>query len=593
MKVTVASVLAATAGVATFAGPTSAFVLPSGARGFPKLPEKVDFASKRDAGSLRLPLTHHRRFNIDSPDGVLKFAQRQKGYVEHKYGARSGDVTKRQQAALTDVGPDSFYVAEVPVGTPAQTFDLVLDTGSSDMWIASSACTQTVCQQVTLYNAADSSTNVASQTPFSIQYGSGSVTGTLFADTMSLGGHTVYNATMAAVTDVESGAINSPASGIIGMGFQQLATSGATPFWEVLAKSNVLSVPAFTFQLARNQDVSTATTQSAGGIFTLGEIDSSQYTGDITYIDIPSTTIGDRGYWAIYMDSITVAGKVVSTANQYAAIDTGTTLIAGNPDAVASIYAAVPGAQTVTQNGQDTGYYAYPCTTTVSISLSFGGKDFTMNSADFNGGALGSGYCLGAIFEIDLSTTGLDWVVGDAFLKNVFSVFEFEPARVGFASLVGGTAQEVAAIETGAAAATGSATPAADVGTSTVVLPTASGAASSAGIVGGSGLPTPVASSGTAAAVASSPSSVASTTAPAAADTVAVTSIVSASTIALSSAGGESTIIAASTPARTSTAAASTGASSSSSSASSISNAGFGVLFSCVCAIAAGAFLAV
>jgi hypothetical protein len=107
MKFTLPSVVAATAGVAMLAGPASAFVLPSGAHGFPKLPDKVDFSSKRDTGSLRLPLTKKRNFDIHSPDGVLKFAQRQKGYVEQKYGVKGQNVTKRQQAALTDVGPDS------------------------------------------------------------------------------------------------------------------------------------------------------------------------------------------------------------------------------------------------------------------------------------------------------------------------------------------------------------------------------------------------------------------------------------------------------------------------------------------------------
>lgn len=447
------------------------------------------------------------------------------------------------------------------------------------MWITSSACTQNECREVPLYDSSASSSSVLSQTPFSIQYGSGAVTGELFADTMSLAGHTVYNATIASVTGLEDNTISAPASGIMGMGFQQLATSGATPFWEVLAKSNVLTVPAFTFQLARNQDVTSATTQSPGGIFTLGEIDSSQYTGDITYITLPSTTIGERGYWAIYMDSLTVSGTNIPTTNQYAAIDTGTTLIAGNQDAVESIYAAIPGSQVVTSGGTVTGYYAFPCSTTVSISLTFGGREFAMNSADFNGGSLGSGYCLGAIFAIDLSTTGLDWIVGDAFLKNVFTVFESEPARVGFANLVGGTAQEVAAIEVPDAAASG-----ADVATSTAVVPTAAGTASAAGIVGGAGLPTPVASSGVAGGATPTVSSVvASATSTAEGSLVAVTSIARASSVALTSTS------------RTTRASVTSSAASgsSSSSASSVLDAGFGVLISCVCALTAGAFLVI
>jgi hypothetical protein len=43
------------------------------------------------------------------------------------------------------------------------------------------------------------------------------------------------------------------------------------------------------------------------------------------------------------------------------------------------------------------------------------------------------------MFGLDLGTQGgPDWVIGDAFLKNVYSVFRFSPGpSVGFAQLAG------------------------------------------------------------------------------------------------------------------------------------------------------------
>lgn len=108
MKASFASALAAaTAGVAILVGPSAAYVVPSGGRAFPKLPEKVNFLSERNTGSLRLPLTHKRMINVDTPDGVMEFAQRQKGHIEQKYGLGRQGMNKRQQAGLTGVGPDS------------------------------------------------------------------------------------------------------------------------------------------------------------------------------------------------------------------------------------------------------------------------------------------------------------------------------------------------------------------------------------------------------------------------------------------------------------------------------------------------------
>jgi len=44
--------------------------------------------------------------------------------------------------------------------------------------------------------------------------------------------------------------------------------------------------------------------------------------------------------------------------------------------------------------------------------------------------------CVGALFSLDTSGgNGPAWIVGDTFLKNVYSVFRYSPASVGFASL--------------------------------------------------------------------------------------------------------------------------------------------------------------
>lgn len=128
-------------------------------------------------------------------------------------------------------------------------------------------------------------------------------------------------------------------------------------------------------------------------------------------------------------------------SDNVAAIDTGTTLIGGPSAAVQAIYAQIPGSQQL--SGNLAGFYGFPCETNVSVNFSFGGKSWPISPDDMNVGRVSSGsdICAGGIFDLTAGSSiptgggNPDWVVGDAFLKNVYSVFRYQPAGVGFAEL--------------------------------------------------------------------------------------------------------------------------------------------------------------
>jgi len=89
------------------------------------------------------------------------------------------------------------------------------------------------------------------------------------------------------------------------------------------------------------------------------------------------------------------------------------------------------------------------CSTNVNISLSFGGKSWSINPDDFKVTTTRNGNCLGAIFEFSgtgssNSNTAVAWIIGDTFLKNVYTVFRYNPASVGFAT-VASNAQKLVA----------------------------------------------------------------------------------------------------------------------------------------------------
>jgi cathepsin D len=275
-----------------------------------------------------------------------------------------------------------------------------------------------------------------------IQYGLGQVSGSLAADTVSLAGFTIASQTFLDTQQITSGLLDGSSSGLMGLGFQTIASTQAVPFWQALLNNGKFSSPEMSIWLNRFLNVASAATEEQnGGAFTLGGTNSSLFTGDVDYVNMPAGTT--PSFWLLSMSAITVAGKSVTLSTGDAAlsaIDTGTTLIGGPSVDVRNFWANVPGSQALT--GSNKGYYSYPCDTKLGTTFSFGGKAWPINDLDMNFETSDvEGQCVGSVFDLTLGSAVVagagnpGWVVGDSFLKNVYSVFRATPPSVGFAEL--------------------------------------------------------------------------------------------------------------------------------------------------------------
>ncbi|WVQ63697.1 uncharacterized protein L199_001850 [Kwoniella botswanensis] len=423
----------------------------------------ASISSSALANPTTIPLTlHHSRQYSDDLAVRQEWLKGQASGLRKKYeqhlGERSKDLLKRDRVneelnrrwplgrrasgsvQLTDVGIDASYSGQVTIGTPSQDFLLIMDTGSSDLWVAGSTCESSSCTGVSSFNAEDSTSYNTDNSAFNISYGSGDADGYLATDTVSLAGFTVTGQTFAVVTSTTARLISAPLSGLMGLAWKSIASSGATPFWQALAASGSWSDPEMGFYLARYRgDNSASSVESQGGELILGGTNSSKYTGSINYISIDED---DLDYWRIPAQAVTVQGSQVSVgSNPQAAIDTGTTLI-GVPSQVAqAIYEQIPNSEALSASSGYDGYYQYPCDTTVNVTIQFGGLSYAISNADMNLGSFtrDSSMCTGAFFEMDLSSQSpIQWIVGASFLKNVYSTFRYNPAAIGFAQLADG-----------------------------------------------------------------------------------------------------------------------------------------------------------
>jgi hypothetical protein len=172
----------------------------------------------------------------------------------------------KQRAARVAARDDPFapfknydnevFVGTIGVGTPFQgPLYVVFDTGSSNLWVPQVGCSAGGCAGKNHYDTSASSTYVPNGQAFSIQYGTGSCSGTLVQDTVCVTGPACVINSPLRVPNVTFGEANqmadffaqTPIDGILGLGFQSLAEDNVVPVFNVMVNEGI--VPAAQFQI--------------------------------------------------------------------------------------------------------------------------------------------------------------------------------------------------------------------------------------------------------------------------------------------------------------------------------------------------------
>ncbi|KAJ7110006.1 acid protease [Mycena epipterygia] len=333
-----------------------------------------------------------------------------------------GELKKRQAEPLTDENEDIEWAGQISIGTPAQNFTIDFDTGSSDLWVVSASCTSSTCSAKTKFNSTSSSTSVKQPGSFSIEYGDGStVSGPVYTVQFSVGGVKATSQFFSPVTTLSSAFTGDPTDGILGMAFPSISNLGKNPFFNTAKTEGTVQFNAFGFFLAAN-----------GSELYLGGTNPDLYNGTLELHTINSTS----GFWQVPGASVKV-NSVAAASGFETVIDSGTTIMYGPPDAVKALYSTIPGA---TLFDSADGFYSFPCDSVPNVAFNWRGLDWEITSANFNLGltAEGSSDCVGALAGEDLGLGSNVWLLGDSFMKNVYTAFDFnltgQPA-VGFAAL--------------------------------------------------------------------------------------------------------------------------------------------------------------
>ncbi|ORY91629.1 aspartic peptidase domain-containing protein [Leucosporidium creatinivorum] len=333
------------------------------------------------------------------------------GVVDGALGALG--LSKRQSQTLTEYSDGLLWAGPVSIGTPAQEFVINFDTGSSDFWVPDAS----VSNGHSTYSASASSTWTNTTDHFSISYGDGSsVNGPVYEDTITVAGLSATKQHFASATTVSASFTDDPGDGVLGMGYESISNIGEKPFFNTLFEQGVVSQNVFSFNLGK---------EDAGELY-LGGSDAARYTGDITY-----TPVTQQGYWMVKGSAYVNHNASNTDANFI--MDTGTTLIIAPPTEAAAFFKQVPTAR----KWGSSGYYMYRCNRSWSASFSFDGSDkqFTVSSEFMNLGLISEG-SLWCVAGLAAQNIGVDaWILGDVFLRSVYSIYDFDLNRVGVADL--------------------------------------------------------------------------------------------------------------------------------------------------------------
>jgi hypothetical protein len=312
---------------------------------------------------------------------------------------------------------NSQYYGEITLGTPAQSFEVIFDTGSADLWVAGSGCDSS-CGRHAKYDSSKSSTYIANGTSFDIMYGSGPVSGYQSIDTLNMGGLQISNQEFAEVTNAEGlGAAYKMGKfdGILGMAFGILSVNSVTTPFDNLVAQGLVESAEFSFFLGNSNE--------EAGELLLGGTDPAYYTGDITYVPLLAPT-----YWEITLDDFVVDGQSYVTSSEHKAIvDSGTSILTGPASEVSKIAEALGGKEIVP------GEYFVKCDYNgPNFDFTIDGNVYTLTPKDY---LIPDGnLCLLGLMALDIpAPTGPLWILGDVFMRKYYTVFDSANKRVGFA----------------------------------------------------------------------------------------------------------------------------------------------------------------
>ncbi|KAL6945275.1 hypothetical protein ACO0QE_002724 [Hanseniaspora vineae] len=349
---------------------------------------------------------------------------------------RNGDTT----FSLTN--KKTFFSVLLDIGTPSQSLTVLLDTGSSDLWVIQN-CGSSSCPQYGTFQPEKSSSFHNNQTEFYVTYGDGSYgSGSWGYDQVSINGQSIGQLSFGVATQ------SSARIAVLGVGMTGLETtySGkkvSDPYeyanLPIALKESGQTYSAL-FSLFLND-----LTASTGSIL-FGAVDTGKVSGNLYTLPMINIYAGS-GFDNPVEYEVTLQGlgfsssfsqTTITTTKFAALLDSGTTLTILPTSLMNLVVDALEASY-----DSSVGYYEIDCDSTSDQNMvfDFGGFHINVPLSDFVIDS-SSGKCYLGFQGASQSFV----ILGDVFLSNAYAVFDIDNYEIslGQANYNGGSdVQEV------------------------------------------------------------------------------------------------------------------------------------------------------
>ncbi|KAI1794873.1 aspartic peptidase A1 [Ganoderma leucocontextum] len=347
---------------------------------------------------------------------------------------RANTLTARGTSHVTPVANtrNSEYVANVTLG--GRTIPVLLDTGSSDLWVTGSVS-----------NAKDLGKSV------SLSYAVGNAAGDIYTADLQFANYTVTDQAFLLVQDTSSFSVDITSQGyegLIGLGpntgsviRDKVDDASGDSVLDRIFTQNTTTANYLTILLNREGDP----TSPATGQLTISE-PLPQYTNISSMPKLPVTKVhkltDEDQHWQILTDVDGIIGpdgqpievdSIVPSApsgQMVAVFDSGFTL-PQVPRAMAdAIYGRVQGAE----YNEESEVWTVPCDQLINLTFKFSGVEYPIHpldvsSSDFNMvSSTGNPVCVGTFQPITSAFSLLgeyDIILGMAFMRNTYTLLDY------------------------------------------------------------------------------------------------------------------------------------------------------------------------